>query len=105
LSGEVFFVGQENILESEIYKYSSSVTAPDSNTVGTLSVGFYKDYYYSQARKSFNVVLKNVLFAAIGSIILSVFAVFFISKWFAKSFEDSEKRFKDDFLVSGSHEF
>jgi signal transduction histidine kinase len=36
---------------------------------------------------------------------LSVFIVFLASKRFTKIFESSEKRFKDDFLLSVSHEF
>jgi signal transduction histidine kinase len=36
---------------------------------------------------------------------LNVLIVFLASKRFTKIFESSEKRFKDDFLLSVSHEF
>jgi signal transduction histidine kinase len=74
---------------------SSFVTTIDENVSETLSVRDLLSY----------VVLNKVLFSAGVCFLLSVLVSFLISKRFAKNFEDSEKRFKDDFLVSVSHEF
>ncbi|MDR2645197.1 MAG: HAMP domain-containing histidine kinase [Endomicrobium sp.] len=101
-AGEVFSVGEKSVLEEErIYKYSHSVTAIDGKIAGTLLVGFYRSYYDAQARKLFYNYFKKILFIYL----LSILIAFLVSKRFTKGFEDSEKRFKDDFLVSVSHEF
>jgi signal transduction histidine kinase len=105
-SGEVFFVGEETVLEEDrIYKYSSPLTTIDGKIAGTLLVGFYRSYYDAQARKLFYIVLNKILFLFIICVILSVLVAFLASKRFTRNFEDSEKRFKDDFLLSVSHEF
>jgi signal transduction histidine kinase len=57
------------------------------------------------ARELFYIVLNKVLFSAAVCFVLSILMSFLVSRRFTKSFEDSEKRFKDDFLVSVSHEF
>ncbi|MDR2427618.1 MAG: HAMP domain-containing histidine kinase [Endomicrobium sp.] len=101
-SGEVFSLGEETVLEEEsIYKYSHPVTTIDGKIAGTLLVGFYRSYYDAQARRLFYIILNKILFIYL----LSILVVFLVSKRFTKSFEESEKRFKDDFLVSVSHEF
>jgi signal transduction histidine kinase len=101
-SGEVFSLGEESVLEEEsIYKYSHPVTTIDGKIAGTLLVGFYRSYYDAQARRLFYIILNKILFIYL----LSILIVFLVSKRFTKSFEESEKRFKDDFLVSVSHEF
>ena len=101
-AGEVFSVGEKSVLEEErIYKYSHSVTTIDGKIAGTLLVGFYRSYYDAQARKLFYIILNKILFIYL----LSILIAFLVSKRFTKGFEDSEKRFKDDFLVSVSHEF
>jgi signal transduction histidine kinase len=101
-AGETFSVGEESVLqEKSIYKYSHPVTTIDGKIAGTLLMGFYRSYYDAQARKLFYIILYKILFIYL----LSILAAFLAAKRFTKSFEDSEKRFKDDFLVSVSHEF
>jgi signal transduction histidine kinase len=73
---------------------SSFVTSIDENVAKPLL-----------ARELFYVVLNKVLFSVTVCFVLSILVLFLVSRRFTKNFEDSEKRFKDDFLVSVSHEF
>jgi signal transduction histidine kinase len=74
---------------------SSFVTTIDENVSKTFPVRGLLSY----------VILNKVLFSVGVCFLLSVLVSFLISKRFIKNFEDSDKRFKDDFLVSVSHEF
>jgi signal transduction histidine kinase len=56
-------------------------------------------------RELFYIVLNKVFFFAVVCFVLSILTAFLIFRRFTKSFEDSERCFKDDFLVSVSHEF
>jgi signal transduction histidine kinase len=106
LSGESFFVGKENILKdrNSIYEYSLPVVI-DGKPRGTLFIGFCRDWYNARVKQLYSVVFKNVLFAIGVCVVFSVLMVFLISKYFTKSFEAYQERFKDDFLGSVSHEF
>jgi hypothetical protein len=59
--------------------------------------------YNASVRSFFGFVLKNILFAFFICVAFGIVAAVSVYKLFVKSFEDSERRFKDDFLVSISH--
>ncbi|MDR1086887.1 MAG: HAMP domain-containing histidine kinase [Endomicrobium sp.] len=61
--------------------------------------------YNASVRSFLGFVLKNILFAFFICVAFGIVAAVLVYKLFVKSFEDSERRFKDDFLVSISHEF
>ncbi|MDR2399618.1 MAG: HAMP domain-containing histidine kinase [Endomicrobium sp.] len=62
-------------------------------------------FYNGSLRSFFWFVLKNILFAFFVCVILGIVGAVLVYKLVVKSFEDLERRFKDDFLVSVSHEF
>jgi signal transduction histidine kinase len=101
LGCKTFFV---RTVQTQTEDFFKAFVNADKNSVEIVKKEL-NSLYNANVRSFFCFVLKNILFAFSICVILGIIAAALVYKLFVKSFEDSERRFKDDFIVSVSHEF